>query len=402
MVHVKEFPSFAPQFQIHMSPLIRHFSLLLCLLLVICCPAPAVITSKVPQAAPAAHNFDSLAKRAAEARDADRLDEAVGLYKQALALRPKWAEGWWSLGTLEYDRNNFAAAARAFRQLLPLAPKDGTAHVMLGLCEFELGQDAPALKHIEEGKNLGVGTDPQLRKVTVYHEGLLLLRASRFESAQEVFGNLCKEGTQTDEVRQNLGLAVFRLTAKSSPAKDTPGFQVIARSGDAACLSAQKRYEEARQKLAALVDEYPEYPGIHYVYGRFLIEVNDVPAAVDQFQQEIKNNPGSVISRLEIAAAKYKLDSAAAIPYAEEAVRLNPHLPFAHYLLGLLYLDTDAYLKAIPELEIAQKAFPKEPKIYFALGSAYSRAGRKADAEKARAIFLRLNQAPADTSKPGY
>jgi tetratricopeptide (TPR) repeat protein len=397
---VNEFLPFARWFPLSASSA-KHFSLFLYLVLA-ACAVPPIAASHPTQSASSVRNFDSIAKQAAEARDADRLDEAVTLYKQSLALRPKWAEGWWSLGTLEYDRNNFAEAARAFRQLLPLAPKDGTAHVMLGLCEFELGQDASALKHIEEGKNLGVETNPQLRKVTVYHEGLLLLRTSRFESAQEVFANLCKEGTQTEEVRQNLGFAVFRLTAKSAPAESTPGSQVVARAGDAACLAAQKRYEEARQKYSALVDEYPEYPGIHYVYGRFLIEVNDVPAAVDQFQQEIRNNPGSVISRLEIAAAKYKLNSAEGVPYAEEATRLNPHLPFAHYLLGLLYLDTDAYVKAIPELEIAQRAFPKEPKIYFALGSAYSRAGRKADAEKARSTFLRLNQAPADNSKPSY
>src|SRR5271170_5067038 len=94
------------------------------------------------QAKSGTEGFDSLAQRAAAERDADRLDEAVALYRKALALRPKWAEGWWSLGTLEYDRNNYRSAASAFRQLLPLTPKNGTAFAMLGLCEFELGQDA--------------------------------------------------------------------------------------------------------------------------------------------------------------------------------------------------------------------------------------------------------------------
>jgi len=55
-------------------------------------------------------------------------------------------------------------------------------------------------------------------------------------------------------------------------------------------------------------------------------------------------------------------------------------------------LDVDQYQKAIAELEIAQKAFPQEAKIYFALGSAYARAGRKEDAAKARAEFARLDK----------
>jgi len=71
---------------------------------------------------------------------------------------------------------------------------------------------------------------------------------------------------------------------------------------------------------------------------------------------------------------------------------------FAHYLLGLLLLDTNDYERALPELEIAQRAFPREPKVYFALGSAYSRAGRKQDAARARSMFERLTKEGASST----
>src|SRR5437867_772737 len=90
--------------------------------------------------------FASLSQRAAEARDADRLQEAISLYKRALALRPTWTEGWWSLGTLLYDQDNFREASKAFRKVVQWNPKNGTAHAMLGLCEFELGTDDAALR----------------------------------------------------------------------------------------------------------------------------------------------------------------------------------------------------------------------------------------------------------------
>ena len=106
----------------------------------------------------------------------------------------------------------------------------------------------------------------------------------------------------------------------------------------------------------------------------------------------------SRISDWPTAAAEYKLDSAAGLPYAEEAVKLNPSVPSAHYLLGLLYLDTDNYQKAIPELEKAQTAFPKDAKICFALGSAYARAGRKEDAKHARAAFVQLRKESESSS----
>lgn len=369
---------------------------LLIALLLVACIASA-------QSAPPNPSFDSLSKRAAEARDSDRLDEAVSLYKKALALHPKWAEGWWSLATIEYDRNNYAAAARAFRQFLPLSPKDGTAHAMLGLCEFELHQDTAALKHIEEAKSLGVATNPQLRLVTLYHDGILLLRASQFKAAQASLIAVCAKEMQGEDVLQYLGLAFLRLSPKDAPPLHTPGANVVLRVGRAACLTGGKKFDEARQVYTALVNDYPDYPNIHYAYGRFLVDVNDAAGAIEQFKLELKTQPANVNSRLEIAAAQYKVDSAAGLPYAEDAVKLEPRLPFAHYLLGLLYLDTDHFQKAVPELEFARKAFPKDRRLLLALASAYSRVGRKQDAASARASFERLSQSsPADESTASY
>jgi predicted Zn-dependent protease len=55
--------------------------------------------------------------------------------------------------------------------------------------------------------------------------------------------------------------------------------------------------------------------------------------------------------------------------------------------------------RAIPELEGAEKVFHRDPRVYFALGSAYSRVGRKQDAARARATFERLSK-ETEKSKP--
>ena len=374
-----------------------NFPLLLLSGILFAAPLPLPPQPQKPSA-----NFDPLAKQAAEARDSNQLDHAAALYKQALALRPQWAEGWWSLGTLEYDRNNYAAAARAFQRLLVLAPKNGTAHAMLGLCEFELGQDDNALKHIDEAQTFGVTNDTQLRRVVVYHQGLLLLRKDKFEGARDSLGQLCAQGLQDNSITRAMGMAALRISGKNPPPEGSPGANVVQRVGHAACTAAAKKYDEARPEFAALISEFPDYPNAHFAYGRFLAEVNDAPGAVEQFKLEIKNDPADIMSRLQIAATLYKVDSAAALPYAQEAVKLDPHSAFAHYLLGLLLLDTDDYLKAIPDLEIAAKAFPHDAKVFFALGSAYFRAGRKEEASRARAAFQRLNQQPSEEAKPAY
>lgn len=361
------------------------------LALLLCCAAPCSNAQTNPQQRSA--DFPALSAQANAARDANQLDQAVSLYKKALALRPEWVEGWWSLGTIEYDQNNYADAANAFAKVKALDSRAGTARVMLGLCEFQLGQDANALEDIEAGKNLGITGDPQLWQVMIYHEGVLQRRAAKFETAQQTINRLCSRDIVDADVIQQLGLTVLRAPGKDVLPQGSLGAEIVSAVGHAECMGAQKKFDEARQEYNEIVERYPQYPNIHYAYGRFLIDLNDTAGAIAQFKQEIKNQPDHVFARLQIASADYRIDSKDGLPYAEQAVKLNPNLPLGHYLLGLLLLDTGDYKKAIPELETAQKGFPDEPQVYFALGNAYARAGRPQDAARARAKFLSLNKA---------
>jgi tetratricopeptide (TPR) repeat protein len=351
-------------------------------------PRPRPQTSR-----PAPADFKTLAAQAEQANEQDRLDEAVVLYRKALALKPSWPEGWWALGTIHYDRNEFKQAAVAFRRASTLQPHKGSPLIMLGLCEFELSDDNAALKHIEEGKELGFNPDSQFQQVMLYHEGVLLSRKGKFNRAGEIFSELSHQGVQTDDLTFSLGMAALRMLPKDLPAEGTPGREVVRRIGQAEAQVAAKKFDEAKQAYADLISEYPDFPNIHYAHGRALLGLSEVDAAVAAFQQEIKNSPRNIPARLQIAAARYRLDSADGIKYAKEVVELAPQDPFGHYLLGLLYLDTGDFPSSISELEIAKRAYGKAPDLYFALGNAYARAGRKEEAAQARATFRRLSAA---------
>jgi predicted Zn-dependent protease len=356
--------------------------------------------SAVPQTKPASPSFATLSKQAAEARDADRLEEAVSLYTKALALQPKWAEGWWSLGTLEYEQDHYAKAALGFERLIALDSANGTGHAMLGLCQFELGKDELALKNLLETERLGIVKDEQLRKVALYHLGVLQLRARKFGDARETLGQLAKDRVRTKELITALGLAVLLVKPQDAPREGTPGATVIERAGEAEALLQAKDFEQAKKRYAELTSEFPDYPNLHFAFGRLLLETNETDQAVEEFQRELKRDPQNVNSMLEIASVRYQVDSQDGLKYADEAVKLAPGIPFAHYLLGVLRLDTGNAAGAVPELEAAQKAFPKESRIYFSLGNAYARVGRRAEAAKARAEFSRLHAQEARQKGP--
>jgi len=349
--------------------------------------------------APAPSSFATIATQAAAARDADRLDNAAALYRQALALNPKWTEGWWSLGTVEYDLNNYRDAAAAFERISALNPKAGSARVMLGLSEFELGQDANSLAHIQEGERIGVVDNRQLRNVALFHEGVLLQRQAKFEGSQRALDSLCIAGIETPELNTTLGMVALRLHDRIPPTRP-PATEVIPRAGHAQCLAAQKQFDEARREYTALARDFPQFPNLHYAFGRLLLDAHDIPAGIAELETEIKLHPEDSIARLQIAAAKYKVDSAGALPYAKAAVDRDPKLPLGHYLLGLLLLDTGDYQRAIPELEKAQHSMAEVPNVYAGLGAAYSQAGRDEDAARARATLQRLNREAATAAAP--
>ena len=344
-----------------------------------------------PVASTDSPSFRDLSTRAMAALDADRLDVAVPLFRKALVLNPKWAEGWWSLGTALYDQDRYAEAALAFQKVIALDPKHGTAHALLGLCQFQLGNEAAALRNLEASKSLGTDIDPQLREVVFYHEGLLLQRAGRFIAAQAALSSLCRGGTRSQDVLRGFGLAALRRRDRTFPA-DAGAARVIESIGYAECLAAQKDFDGAKQQFTQTIAADPEFPWVHFAFGRELIDAQDIPGAVTEFRLELQHSQDRIPVLLQIAAAEYKVDSAAGLPYAQEAVRSAPQVPFAHFLLGLLLMNTGAHDHAIPQLEIASKGMPHDAKVFWALSSAYQQAGRPRDAARARTEFARLKQ----------
>jgi predicted Zn-dependent protease len=116
----------------------------------------------------------------------------------------------------------------------------------------------------------------------------------------------------------------------------------------------------------------------------------------------LENSPKHALARLQIAYIKLKnKEPEQGLQLAEEAVKLSPRLLLGHYILGRMLLDAGEAERAISELELSQKMAPEEPKIYFALSRAYTKVGRKADAERARQTFTRLNAAAEAAAAQG-
>ncbi len=340
---------------------------------------------------PQSPRVPQLAQQAAKARDEGRLDDALALYRRGVVLQPDWVEGWWSLGTLQYDRNAFAPARDAFSHLLKLDSGAAPAWALRGLCEFELKEYRPSLDDMQRALRLGLDKAPQLSKVTLYHAALLLTRSAQFQTALKLFSLLAVEDVDDRETILGTGLAGLRLPlfpSETPPAQE----EFVYRVGHALQLSARREEDAARKELEALVAARPRAPELHNLLGQVVV-LSDPDAALEYWKAELAISPNHTPAKLQIAFEYLKRGEAAAgLPYARESVALEPESFVAHNALGRLMLASGDMAGGIAELEKAKKLAPDSLDTRIELASAYARAGRSQDAARERAEFLRLKK----------
>jgi tetratricopeptide (TPR) repeat protein len=335
--------------------------------------------------------FEDLAARAAAARDGGQLEEALTLYRKALAARPKWDEGRWYEATLLYELDRHSEAKDAFSEVLRREPAHAGALGLKGLCEFELGQYDAARADLLQARKTGVARSVGIATVVTYHAAILLTRAGEFEVANQMLTEFVADGADTPQVIEAFGLNVLRMPMLPLELPAAAREQVLL-AGHAGYSMAARHVGPARTALDDLVMRYPKTPHAHYARGVFFL-TEDSARAIADFRRELEISPSHVPARLQIAFEYLKRGEAAeALPVAAEAAKLAPDHFAARLALGQVLLEMKDIPRAIQELEKAATLAPGSPQTQFMLARAYARAGRAADAARARAEFTKLDQ----------
>lgn len=336
--------------------------------------------------------FQQASAEADKAREENRLDDASALYQKALALNPKWVEGWFHLGTIAYDQNNDAVARDAMRRVVQASPGNDGAWAVLGLTEFRLKDYDQALMHLMRARSLGVSKNAALASIVRYHASILLGRNGEHDQALQMLNEFAVEGDDSPRVIEAFGINALRLPVLPS---ELPGDKrdAVMMAGRAQYFSAARMLPAAEQAFAQLAARYPELPNVHYAFGVFLL-AEEPDKGVQELERELKISPGHVNAMLSLAFEYIKRsDYDTAKKWAQQAVSADPTNFVAHKALGQVLLETGDTAGAIAELEAGVKMAPDSPAMRFQLAKAYQKAGRTADAERERAEFTRLDRA---------
>jgi tetratricopeptide (TPR) repeat protein len=340
-------------------------------------------------------NFASLAASAEAARQQGDIPAAIQLYKKVTEVNPNWPDGWWFLGILQYDANQYLPALDALNRYLQLTPNAAPALALRGLCEFSTGEYLQSLQDLELGVLRGAANQPRNARIIFYHEALALMRLGRFEESLGKFTLLTREGpdngTDSQDLAIDIGLAGLHmnLLSKDVPVSQT---QMLSSIGHAALLLMNQNYDRGRQAFQTVFAQYPQLPGLHYLYG-YLIFATKPDEAVAQFRKELEISPRSANAHAMCAwALELQGDFTAALADAMKASTEDPSLSMAQLVYGRALVETGEIHAGLPHLEKVLQTEPANLEAHLTLAKAYSKLGRSEEARRERLLCLSISQ----------
>ena len=167
---------------------------------------------------------------------------------------------------------------------------------------------------------------------------------------------------------------------------------------NAESLELQGKWDDAAKEYQQILRQNPDLPGIHFRMGRLLLSKPNPPADVGaqarkEFEQELKIDPSNAEAEFilgELARQEQQWDDA--VKHFSRASQLDAGFGDAFLGLGASLIATKKFAEAVPPLEAAVKLQPTNPVAHYNLATAYSRSGKKAEADKEFAIHRQMTQ----------
>jgi tetratricopeptide (TPR) repeat protein len=290
--------------------------------------------------------------------DRKQPDEAILCYGKAIELNPKQVDPWIQRGYLYWTLKKWDNAIADFSRAIELDPKDALAHNNLGT----------AL----EGKN-------RLDEAMAEYKKAIELD-NRFAPAHNNLGKVLKAKNQPDEAMAEYRKAI-ELDPKNATAHNNLGIGLLAENHPDDAI--------AEHRKAIALD--PKWAPAHYSLGNALRAKNQLGEAITQFRQAIELDPNDAMAHNNLGSALLDTNRQdEAMAEYRKAVDLDPKLATAHYNLGGAFKDRNKWDEAISQFQQVIELDPNHAMAHNNLGFALSAKNRpdEAMAEYRKAVDL--------------
>jgi tetratricopeptide (TPR) repeat protein len=215
------------------------------------------------------------------------MQEAIGAYRQALALDANRAETWFEMGDALFDAGRFDEARPALQRAAALLNGDPRPHALLGLLQLQDGQADDAVGHFR------IALQSRPDDVRTRHNLVTALRTADEREAALAEADLAiKSGAQFPET---LGLRAHLLAELG-------------------------RFEEAVEQYDAVIAKHPGHLDVLETHARLLPQLGRKSAALDGYKAALLKLPGSAeLWQSALKAAHDLGDSAQMLAWANAA-----------------------------------------------------------------------------------
>jgi tetratricopeptide (TPR) repeat protein len=304
----------------------------------------------------------------------DRLDDAEGAVKRALAHRGDDARALACRGTLLLRRNQPEAALADFSAALARAPVTFAAAIGRAQAHEAMGHQEKALADYDEALRVAVigwhRRDAHLGRARVLNRlGRPTESAEADRSAREAFGTRSGNGTAQPGERSNTVPATGRDPSTGSQTDWKQSLILTYRAEDQLARGAVDRAIKICDEAIQLD---PEYHRVFGTRGNAYFRKGDYRKALADYKQAVRLRPLWTYNHSNLAGASLhcrEFDDA--IREAGEAIGLDPKNHYAAWIRGCARLAQRDYPGAIADHTSAIALAPEVAAYYIDRGDSY-------------------------------
>jgi len=192
-------------------------------------------------------------------KDEVDLETPIALLREAIALDPKFAEGYEALGVMLSKQNKLDEAIALMKRLAEIDPQEIMAHTNLSIYYMQQGR-------IEEAElEKAEATAIQFEK---------LVEESQAQKARET-------KAQEDREEQKRQIGMFLEVLEIDPIDQVANF------GLGSIYLDQERFSEALPPLRRVVENYPDYSAAYLILGKTLEKLEQKEDAAEVYRKGI-------------------------------------------------------------------------------------------------------------------
>jgi len=243
--------------------------------------------------------------------DRDQVPEAIEKYKQAIKLRPDYAEAHNNLGNAYARLGQTSEAVAQFEIALGIRPDYPEAHYDLGNVLMATGRLPEAMDHYREAVRLKPGAAETHNNLAV-----ALLRTGRISEAMEQSQEALRIKPGYAAAYANLALALQQsgrvpeaIEQYEQSLKFDPD-NVETRYNFGNALMQAGRLTEARQEYESVLRIKPDHAGAHTNLGIVFARQGQIPQAIGEFEAALRIDPANAGARDDLAHAQALLNPA--------------------------------------------------------------------------------------------